>query len=647
VDLFAHVRFIRLVAVVRTVALGVTARTIGLGLLAYLLARPLFALTHELLVVGLAGVLRTATMADLWPQLVGRLPLDPIYTLAMVRFTGEISASGVAIAEPLGGVLSAAAPGLFVAPAFTAGAWASAVLEPGATAAARGLVAFGADLIMLVLAVALVRLGLRGRPWLAVLGALQQAHLVVHHFLDGQVSLRDVEAAGLPFAASTLFSNASERAPWFTNELARLHQSVVSLAAGLLMAIVAYLLVGAFFGLARLAAAAGRRLQGNARPFAVGAVRPGWARAGGYAVIVLALALSPLGVVAEAATRVLPDEAPAGPSLATAVLGQVERVGKDGPTQVAFVGRAYDYKLFVDGQPQVVQGMGYNVQYRGLPDDERVRLYDRDFARIRALGVNVIFGWFQDQFDEVMLDAAARHGLGVGVPFELNQDLDYADPAVCAGLRGAMLEQVMRYRSHPAVWFWTPGNEVIHRLIFPSWLRHQTDPAREARADSFARCYVSLIDAIHAIDPDHPVIYRDAEEVYLGRIRDELQRDGLTRPWFAYGANVYTQRLGEILQNWPRQGLDVPLLLAEFAPGGTGPADRPEGLRKMWQTIRAYPHWVMGGAVYAWSSDGPEELDRVFGLVDRNDQPRDAALATIGELFGGAAAFGPFVAGPS
>jgi hypothetical protein len=246
-----------------------------------------------------------------------------------------------------------------------------------------------------------------------------------------------------------------------------------------------------------------------------------------------------------------------------------------------------------------------------------------------------------------VLDAAARHGLGVGVPFELNQDLDYADPAVCAGLRGTMLEQVARYRSHPAVWFWTPGNEVIHRLIFPSWLRHQSDPAREARADSFARCYVHLIDAVHALDPDHPVIYRDAEEVYLGRIRDELQRDGMTRPWFAYGANVYTQRLDEILQHWPRQGLDVPLLLAEFAPGGTGPADRPEGFRKMWQTIRAYPRWVLGGAVYAWSSDGPEELDRVFGLVDGNDQPRDAALATIGELFGGAAAFGPIVAGPS
>ena len=311
VDLFAYVRCVRLAAVVRTFTLGTTARTLGLGLVAYLVARPLFALTHELLVVGLAGLLRTVSVADLWPQLVGRLPLDPVYTLALIHFAGGISASGVAIAEPLGGLLSTLAPGLFVAPALTAGAWASAVLEPGATAVARGLVAFGADLIMLVLAVALLRLGLGGRPWLTVVGALQQAHLIVHHFLDGQVSLRDVEAAGLPFAASTLVSNASERAPWFTNELARLPQPAVSLAAGLLMAIVAYLLVGALFGLARLFGAARRRLPGNARPFAVGAVRPGWARAGGYAVIVLALALSPLGVVAEAATRVLPDEAPA------------------------------------------------------------------------------------------------------------------------------------------------------------------------------------------------------------------------------------------------------------------------------------------------------------------------------------------------
>jgi beta-galactosidase/beta-glucuronidase len=247
--------------------------------------------------------------------------------------------------------------------------------------------------------------------------------------------------------------------------------------------------------------------------------------------------------------------------------------------------------------------------------------------------VNVIFGWFQDQFDEVTLDAAHRNGLGVGMPFELNQDLPYDDPAFRERLMTDVLSWVRRFRHHPAVWFWTPGNEVIHRLIFPSWLRKQSDQQREARADSFARFYVELIDRMHQADPDHPIIYRDAEEVYLGRIRDNLLRNGVRRPWFAYGANVYSPRLAEILRDWPRQGLDVPLLVSEYSPGGTGPRDRPDGLRTMWGTIRSYPDWVIGGAVYTWTTEGPEELDRIFGLVDASGRPRDGTLAAVAEVY--------------
>jgi hypothetical protein len=77
----------------------------------------------------------------------------------------------------------------------------------------------------------------------------------------------------------------------------------------------------------------------------------------------------------------------------------------------------------------------------------------------------------------------------------------------------------------------------------------------------------------------------------------------------------------------------MPLLVSEFAPGGTGPVDRPQAFRALWATIRSYPDWVIGGAVYTWTTDGPEELDRVFGLVDGDGRPRDGALATIAELY--------------
>jgi hypothetical protein len=79
----------------------------------------------------------------------------------------------------------------------------------------------------------------------------------------------------------------------------------------------------------------------------------------------------------------------------------------------------------------------------------------------------------------------------------------------------------------------------------------------------------------------------------------------------------------------------VALFVSEFAPGGMSPADRPQGFRSMWRTIRAAQARVLGGAVYAWTTDGPEEIDRVFGLVDRDGNPVDGSLATVGAIFRG------------
>lgn len=605
------------------------------GLLAFLLLRPVIGLLHELLVLGLAGLVRGLTSAPAWSALVRQVPVDPVYTLAMIRFAGEIEVRGIAVVGPIGAALHVGLPGLFAAPELAVGPWVSAIIEPGATVTARGLAQFGANLGTLLLGVGLFLLGLRrGHHWLIVCGALQQAHVVLYQFLDASLSLRDLEAAGLPFAVSTLLSDPTRRAPWFTSELASLPDGLVSLAVGLLLAGLAYLLVGALLGVALAGRWAVRRVGGAQRPALLGPPRLG-APAATFGLTILVLALTPLGAFAEAQTRLLAVETPVpGDAGATAAPGPTTG-RRSGPATVDLVGGDYRYSLLVDGRPTVIRGMGYNVQYNALDPAERARRYDRDFGLLRASGVNVLFGWFPEVFGRDTLAKAQEYGLGVGMPYELNQDLDYDDPAVRARLTRDVLAWVAEYKDDPAVWFWTPGNEVIHRLIFPAWLNRTRDPAREARADSFARFYVELIDQIHALDPKHPIIYRDAEEVYLARIRDALLRDGKPRPWFFYGANVYSSRLAEIVANWPKQGLDVPLFISEFSPGGTGPSDRPRGLRAMWSTIRANPEYVLGGSVYTWTTDGPEELDRVFGLVDASGQPRDAALAAIADFYRG------------
>jgi hypothetical protein len=603
------------------------------GATAFLLLRPLIGLAHELLVVALATCLRAAAGAPFWPELISRLPLDPVYTLALVRFAGEIEARGVAVAGPVGGMLHALLPGLFAAPELVAGQWASALVEPGATVVARGLVGFVANLATLAVGLALFVIGWRRRrPWLAICGALQQAHVVLYQFLDAGLSLRDLEAAGLPFALSTLQSDYAHRAPWFTNELAGFPEPLVSLAAGLLAAGLAYLLLGVILVAGVTGVMLGRRLRG--RGWTLGAPLAVRARtAATLGLGVLGLALTPLGAFALAETQVLDPEAPAGGPVVAAPSFVRALAEASGPTPVRIVGSNYRYTLLVDEQPTVIRGMGYNAQYAALSAEERAHRYDRDFGLMRQSGVNSLFGWFPEVFPHQALDKAYEHGLGVAMPYELNHDLPYDDPAFRERQTAEVLAWVAANKDHPAVWFWSPGNEVIHRLIFPSWLKKTHDPTREARADAFARHYVELIDRIHEVDPNHPIVYRDAEEVYLERIRRELRRNPKPRPWLFYGANVYSSRLPEVLAGWPSQGLDMPLFLSEFSPGGTGPADRPRGLRSMWAAIRSYPEYVVGGAVYVWTTDGPEELDRVFGLVDGEGRPRDGSLDAVASFY--------------
>jgi hypothetical protein len=101
-------------------------------------------------------------------------------------------------------------------------------------------------------------------------------------------------------------------------------------------------------------------------------------------------------------------------------------------------------------------------------------------------------------------------------------------------------------------------------------------------------------------------------------------------PWLVYGANVYSAaRLQQVVDAWPKQWLDAPLVLSEFAPGGVGPAERPLGFQQDWSIIRSRPALVLGGLAYTWATNGPEDLDRVFGFVDPEGVPTDGALAAL------------------
>lgn len=663
------------------------------GVVVYGVVAPLLAIVHELIVLGMANLINDLDGLAAADGLLRSLPLDPIYTGALLSTLGGIEPRGLALAGPLGEALHAGWPALFEAPALVAaGSWASAVVAPGATVVSRWICGLSADAALVGLGLLAVRLSKPNHPWLAIVGAIIQAHVVATHLVDVPPELADVEAAGIPFAVTMVTSGDVQGGPRLSESLAALPEAVRDATLGLGMATLAYLpagllAVGWRVTRTRSAPSIGpgqaSRSTGSSPP-----TRRGWsnnlgllligARLGrlmALAAFGLAVALSPLGDLADAQTHflvasfegevpgidpslsglplpvpppmdgaaadasptALPATSGAGASATVASLASAPPpVSSDGPAVVAVTGSQYQFQYTVNGVPRVIRGIGYNVQYRQLPDDERARRLDADFTRLQAAGVTTVFGWAPAEFDGVLLDAAQRHNLGVAPPFDLDPDADYANPAVKAQITHDVLAWVQMYRDHPAVRMWAIGNEVLHKLVYPSWMPMRSDPAWEQRARSFAQFYVELIDQVHALDPNHPIIHRDAEDAYLTWLRDAMAGSG-RRPWFIYGVNAYTPRLAEILNSWPSEGWDVPLFVSEFAPGGMSPADRPDGFRAMWRMIRADNSWVLGGAVYAWTTDGPEEVDRVFGLVDADGKPVDGAFAAVSGFYRGVA----------
>jgi hypothetical protein len=303
-------------------------------------------------------------------------------------------------------------------------------------------------------------------------------------------------------------------------------------------------------------------------------------------------------------------------------------------SRVEVVATGGSFTYVVNGKAQVIHGMGINTQYKSLLSaaDRRARL-DADLEEMHALGVNTLVGWDPAEFDDVLLEAAQRHGIGVVMPFDLHPDADYTDPTVRATLTQQVLAWVSTYRRYPAVRMWGLGNEVLHKIVHPAWVGPQ-DPQQAAEARAFSDWLVETADAIHAADPDHPVTYREAEDAFVGWVARALQRHPAKRDtWFVWGTNCYQDYLSRIVDNWPDQGTGVALWVSEFAPGGLAIPDRPPGFTELWGYVRKHPDWVLGGAVYAWTRNGPEEIDRNLGLTDDGTPVDGRSLDAIGAFF--------------
>jgi len=293
------------------------------------------------------------------------------------------------------------------------------------------------------------------------------------------------------------------------------------------------------------------------------------------------------------------------------------------PSQVYITPAGEGFVLWVNGQQQAIRGVGYNPVTKGLSTEQRSARYAADFAAMRAAAVNTVAGWDETEFDQVLMSRATDAGLGVILPFDLKFNVAYEDPNVRKQLLAAIAMRVDLYRDSPALRMWGLGNEVVHGLR----------DVHSKRAVAFGQFLVQAADMVHSLDPDHPVIYRDAEDVYVTPLANALRADGAARPWFVYGMNFFTARMEDALTKGPAKALHIPLMISEFAPVGLRPVDRGNGYARLWSIVQAHHDTVLGGLAYVWSTAGPEPLDRTFGLTSPGDVPTDSALPALAQLY--------------
>ena len=221
---------------------------------------------------------------------------------------------------------------------------------------------------------------------------------------------------------------------------------------------------------------------------------------------------------------------------------------------VTIHGHKGQWELLLNGRPFELRGVGV-----GYAHGQNGANY---LAMAREMGANTVRTWGTRQGTEAYLNLAHQLGLYVNAGIWLNPVYDdgtcsyLTDTAYQRRVREETIRYVTAYRRHPAILFWNIGNETI------SWTK------REEERVGFCRFLETLIQDVHAIDPNHPVIYTSAfttDIEYVKRYVPSLD---------AIGLNIYGG-LEEAHQTVITE-LNIPYVISEFGP--LGPWDRPKDM---------------------------------------------------------------------
>jgi hypothetical protein len=207
--------------------------------------------------------------------------------------------------------------------------------------------------------------------------------------------------------------------------------------------------------------------------------------------------------------------------------------------------RGRGWMLSVDKKPFYIHGVGCGLS-RGKKGEDYLLM-------AKEVGANSVRTWGVDQGNQEYLDSAWSKGLHVDAGIWINwaeseKGISYLNKnAYVDGKRAEALAYIQRFKDHPAILMWNVGNEAIYFS------------KSEGEKIALARFLETLIQDIHRIDPNHPVVYTSAGNFdfpYLEKYVPSLDIVGSN----VYGTVRSTQSYME------SHGFDKPYLITEFGP---------------------------------------------------------------------------------
>ncbi len=264
------------------------------------------------------------------------------------------------------------------------------------------------------------------------------------------------------------------------------------------------------------------------------------------------------------------------------------------PSVVKVTGTQGNWQLTVNGSPYQVKGVTFG------PPSAAALAY---MPELKSMGVNTLRTWGTDSTTQPLLDAASAYGLKVINGFWLNQDEDYLNDSNYKSTTLSTIESTVNtYKNSPGVLMWDVGNEVLLNLQ-----NYYSGAQLEQERDAYAQYVDQIAQAIHSIDPSHPVTSTDAWTGAWPYYKANAPHLDL------YAVNAYGSACN-LKSDWISGNYTVPYIVTESGPAGEWEVPNDEngvptqetdqqnsqGYATAWNCITSHTGVALGATLFSY-----------------------------------------------